>query len=96
MAGILDEPDNELYRLSKLGTTALLNAVNAADGKRPTPTNPATNPCATVTAYLDTSFSGRFLRSGDEIPYAQNANALSTYIHFLDSRAGAPHGDMGR
>ncbi len=79
------EPDNEVYILSRKGTLALLKAVDFADTKGAKAKASKPNPCEAVTAYLDTSFLGPFLRSGHEIPYMHNAGVLHTFINFLDS-----------
>jgi len=91
--GIFDDPDNAIYRATKAGTVALLQAVNQADVAGRKAKDSKDRPCDAVTAYLDASFLGPFLRSGQEIPYAENAGVLGTYIDFLDSELerGASH-----
>src|SRR5262249_23245800 len=81
--GPFDEPDDEVYRLSKSGTLALLDAVNKADTKGAAALASKDRACDAVLAYLDASFLGSFLRS-DHIPFAENAGVLGTYINFLD------------
>jgi hypothetical protein len=83
--GLLGESKNEVYELSRVGTFALLRAVSAADTKAATAMASKPNPCDAVIAYLDAAFLGPFLRSGQEIPYAENAGELGTYIKYLDS-----------
>jgi hypothetical protein len=89
----LDEPDNEVYRLAKSGTRALLAAVHQADTKASSALASGQKACDAVVAYLDVSFLGAFLRSGQHIPYAENANVIGTYIDFLDHELarGATH-----
>jgi len=88
----LGEPDNEVYRLTKSGTRALLEAVDTADTKASAAKASQDQPCDAVSAYLDTSFLGLFLRSGRLIPYAENAGELGTYIDYLESSlaSGSP------
>ena len=81
-----DEPDSEIYRLSREGTLALLNAVDSADKKGKKRKASKSKPCEAVVAYLDASFLGPFLRSGREIPYMHNAGILNTFIKYLDSQ----------
>jgi hypothetical protein len=90
---LLGEPDNEVYRLTKSGTLALLEAVNKVDTKGASALASKEKACDAVVAYLDASFLGSFIRSGQRIPYAENAGVLGTYIDFLDSELerGAPH-----
>ena len=91
--GLFDEPDNEVYRLTKLGTLALLEAVNKADTRGASALASQERPCDAVRAYLDASFLGPFLRSDNRIPYAENAGVLGTYVNFLDHELarGASH-----
>jgi hypothetical protein len=90
---LFDEPDNEVYRLTKRGTLALLDAVNKADTRGASALASQERPCDAVRAYLDASFLGPFLRSGERIPYAENAGVLGTYVGFLyhELAKGAPH-----
>jgi hypothetical protein len=91
--GLLGEPENEVYRLTKSGTLALLDAVDEVDTKGASALASKEQPCEAVSAYLDASFLGAFLRSGHRIPYAENAGVLGTYIDFLDHELamGATH-----
>jgi hypothetical protein len=91
--GPFDEPDNEVYRLAKDGTLALLEAVNKADTVALSALGSKERPCDAVKAHLDASFLGPFLRSGEQIPYAENAGVLGTYVAFLDHelKRGASH-----
>lgn len=91
--GVFDSPENAVYRVTRAGTLALLDAVDQADGKGGKAKASKTQPCEAVTAYLDVSFLGPFLRSGREIPYMANAGVLGTYIDFLDHElaSGALH-----
>ena len=91
--GLFDEPDNEVYRLAKSGTLALLEAVNKADTVAASALGSKERPCDAVKAYLDASFLGPFLRSGEQIPYAENAGVLGTFVAFLDHelKRGASH-----
>jgi hypothetical protein len=82
--GLFGEPDDEVYRLTKLGTLALLAAVHKADTSGASALASQKRPCDAVRAYLDASFLGPFLRSDNRIPYAENAGVLGTYVDFLD------------
>ena len=90
---LLGEPENNVYRVAKEGTCALLKAVSAADSVATKAMAAKATPCDSVIAYMDTAFLGPFLRSGKDIPYADNAGELGTYIDFLDHELarGAPH-----
>jgi hypothetical protein len=81
---LLGEPDDDVYRLTKAGTLALFEAVNAVDTKGTVAKTAKAHPCEAVVAYLDAAFLGSFLRSGQAIPYMANAGVLGTYIDFLD------------
>ena len=83
-ANLLGEPENEVYQLSKTGTRALLNAVSSADTKAAAAMASKSLASDAVVAYLDMAFLGPFLRSGKEIPFAENAGELGTYIEYLD------------
>jgi hypothetical protein len=94
--GLFDEPDNEVYRLAKGGTLALLDTVHKADTRGTSALDAHKSqerPCDAVRAYLDESFLGPFLRSDNQIPYAENAAVLGTYVAFLDHELekGASH-----
>jgi hypothetical protein len=93
---LLGEPENKVYGLSKAGTYALIRAVSAADTKAADAMASKSRPCDAVIAYLDTAFLGRFLRSGKEIPFAQNAGEFGTYIDYLDHALarGAVHATL--
>ncbi len=82
--GSFDETDNEVYHLTKRGTLALLDAVNKADTRGAGALASQERACDAVSVYLDASLLGSFLRSGQRIPYAENAGVLGTYIDFLD------------
>jgi len=91
--GLPDEPDNEIYRLTKNGTFALLKDVDAADTAGASAKASKAQACEAVSAYLDAAFLGSFLRGSKDIPFAENAGVLGTYIDFLDHEVerGATH-----
>ncbi len=89
----LGELDDRAYRVAKEGTCTLLRAVSVADTTAVAAMAAKPSPCDKVTAFLDTAFLGPFLRSGRDIPYAENAGEIGTYIAFLDHELarGAVH-----